>query len=94
MSNTLINAWVKNVYSLRIDGGLNSGNIQNSYTATSLASNALWVQTPTFTQVSTMFSAVLSTLKMSLQPLLIANLYPVSTVPTIKRTKGKMKGNS
>jgi hypothetical protein len=94
MSNPLINAWVKNVYSLRIGGGLNSGYMQRSYTALTYPTQQVRVQTPTFTQVSTMFSSALSTLKMNFQPLLIVDLYPVSTAPTIKRTKEKLKGNS
>lgn len=80
-------AWVKNVYSLRMSSGIASGDTLSSYTPPTLATIYTRVQTPTFTQVSTMFSAVLSTLKMSFQPLLIARLYPVSTAPTIKRTK-------
>lgn len=87
MSNTLLITWVKNVYSLRMNGGVNGGYTQNSYTSPISRTMAMWVKARIYTHISTNFSAVLSTVKMSMQPLLISQLYPLSTVPTIKRTK-------
>lgn len=87
MSNTLFQAWVKNVYSLRMNSGVSSGKTQGSYTSPLSAYAVVWVKAPVYAHVSTNFSALLSTLKMSFQPLLIRQLYPLSTAPTIKRTK-------
>ncbi len=86
--------WVKNVYSLRIDSGMNSGNIRFSYTAPLFSSVPTRVQLTRYTQVSTTLSAVLSTLKNRFLPLLIVDLYPVSTVPTIKRMTENKERNS
>jgi hypothetical protein len=90
----LFSAWVKNVYSLRTVGGMNSGYIQDSYTAPMYSNSVIRVQVPSFTQLSTKFSAVLSTLKNRFLPLLFVELYPVSTVPTIKRTTENKERNS
>jgi len=94
MPKILTFAWVKNVYSLRTDSGMNSGNTQLSYTPPTSASLPVRVQVPSFTQVSIMLSTVLSTLKNQFQPLLIADLYPVSTAPTIKKKKENKERNS
>jgi len=87
-------AWVKNVYSLRIDSGMNSGYTQLSYTPPIQAQTLIRAQLPSFTQVYSMLSTVLSTLKNHIQPLLIADLYPVSTAPTIKKKKENKERNS
>jgi len=87
-------AWVKNVYSLRTDSGMNSGYTQLSYTPPTQAQTLIRVQLPSFTQVYSMLSTVLSTLKNQFQPLLIADLYPVSTAPTIKKKKENKERNS
>jgi len=94
MPKMLTFAWVKNVYSLRTDSGMNSGNTQFSYTPPSEAQTLIRVQVPSFTQVAIMLSTVLSTLKNQIQPLLITDLYPVSTVPTIKKKKENKERNS
>jgi hypothetical protein len=52
------------------------------------------VQVPSFTQVTTLLSAALSPLKNLFQPLLIADLYLVSTAPTIKKKKENKERNS
>ena len=90
MSNT----WVKNVYSLRMNSGIDSGKTVFSYTPPLLTPYPDSVQTLGFTQVSTMLSAVLSTLKTSVQPLLNTDLYPVSTAPTMKKKKEIKERNS
>lgn len=90
----LSTAWVKNVYSLRIDGGMNSGYTAVSYTAPLSAYAHQRVQVPTFTQISTMLSAVLSTLNNVVTLLLNTDLYPVSTAPTMKKKKENKERNS
>jgi hypothetical protein len=87
-------AWVKNVYSLRTASGNNSVHTVLSYTAPEVQPLSQRVQLPTYTQVTLVLSASLSTLKMLIQPLLIAHLYPVSTVPTIKKNKENKERNS
>jgi len=87
-------AWVKNVYSLRTVGGNNSVQTALSYTALERQPYSQRVQLPTYTQVTRRLSAALSTLEMSFQPLLIAHLYPVSTVPTIKKNTENKERNS
>lgn len=94
MSNTVPQTWVKNVYSLRITSGVVSGESLNSYTPPTLATQSLWVQVPSFTQVYTNFSAVLSTAKNALFNLLNTQLYPVSTAPIIKKKKENKERNS
>jgi len=94
MPKTVLFAWVQNVYSLRTDSGMNSGNTQLSYTPPTQAQTVIRVQLPSFTQVSSMLSTVLSTLKNQIQPPLIADLYPVSTAPTIKKKKENKERNS
>lgn len=94
MRNPLPFTWVKNVYSLRMISGIDSGNTIVSYTPPTLASIGLWVQTPIYTQLTTKFSAVLSTLNIPQLHLLIRHLYPVSTVPTIKKKKENKERNS
>ena len=87
-------AWVKNVYSLRTDSGMNSAYTQLSYTPPTVASLPTRAQLPSLTQVLTLLSAALSTLKFHFQPLLITDLYIVSTVPTIKKKKENKERNS
>ena len=94
MPKMLTFAWVKNVYSLRTDSGMNSGNTQLSYTPPTSANSVIRVQVLSFTHVYTWLSTVLSTLKNQFQPLLIADLYPVSTAPTIKKKKENKERNS
>jgi hypothetical protein len=94
MPKMLTFAWVKNVYSLRTDSGMNGGYTPLSYTALTKAQTLTRVQVPSFTQVYSMLSTVLSTLKSHIQPLLIADLYPVSTAPTIKKKKENKERNS
>ena len=87
-------AWVKNVYSLRTDSGINSGYNQYSYTAPINAFIPIRAQVPSLAQVTTLLSAALSTAKNHLRPLLITDLYMVSTVPTIKKKKENKERNS
>jgi hypothetical protein len=94
MPISVSSAWVKNVYSLRTDSGINSGNITFSYTALYIQFSQVLVQLTRYTQVSTMLSAVLSTLKFLFLPPVDRDLYPVSTVPTIKKITENKERNS
>lgn len=94
MSSTLSTTWVKNVYSLRMNSGIDRGETFVSYTPPTLASMLLWVQTFIFTQFSPMLSAVLPTIKNAISLLLLRQLYPLSTVPTIKKKKENKERNS
>ena len=87
-------AWVKNVYSLRTDSGMNSAYTKLFYTPPTHASLPMGAQVPSLTQVATMLSAALSTLKTQFRPLLIADLSIVSTAPTIKKKKENKERNS
>ena len=87
-------AWVKNVYSLRMNQGIVSGITLVSYTASYTTNQRVRVQLPSFTQIATHVSAVLSTLKNAFLPLLIIHLYPVSTAPIIKKEKEIKERNS
>jgi hypothetical protein len=93
-SRTTFTAWVKNVYRLRTGSGMNRGYVSFSYTAPVSAHHPTRVQVLGFTQVTTALSAVLSTVKMSISHPLTADLYPVSTVPTMKRMKENKERNS
>ena len=87
-------AWVKNVYSLRMNQGIVSGITLVSYTAPYITNQRARVQLPSFTQIPTHLSAVLSTLKNPFSSLLITHLYPVSTAPIIKKEKEIKERNS
>ena len=91
---TMPTAWVKNVYSLRIDSGMNSGYPLFSYTGPLSVIAGVRGQVPSFTQLITQLSAVLSTVKNHIFNLLHSHLYPVSTAPTIKKKKENKKRNS
>lgn len=87
MPNTLLTTWVKNVYSLRIAGGIKS---VYSYTGEVLRLYFTQQQrdkSPILPSLIPAFYTQLSTSFLRKIPLLIAWLYPQSTVPTIKRTK-------
>lgn len=98
MSNSmpwaLSTAWVKNVYSLRMDSGIARGETSFSYTPPTPAFSRLWVQSPIFTHIPLRLSAVLPTLKNTYFHLLIHHLYPVSTAPIIKKKKENKERNS
>lgn len=94
MSNSVSIAWVKNVYSLRMDSGIHRGKTIVSYTPPSLTHQSLWVQTHAYTHFPTMLSAVLPTLKNIYFHLLIHHLYTVSTAPIIKKKKENKERNS
>ncbi len=87
MPSTLSPAWVKNVYSLRIDGGTDG-----EQTYTERAQNARVAaypvhKHPTLSQLLHVLEPDLSTyISRQFNPL-INHLYPLSTVPTTTETK-------
>lgn len=87
MPNTLSQAWVKNVYSLRIARGVTGGqtyteSVQNSQSALSPVHKH-----PTLSRLLPVFEPNLSTTISRQFNLLINHLYPLSTHPTITETK-------
>jgi hypothetical protein len=88
-STHLLQAWVKNVYSLCVEGVINGA---QSYTAqlTSLArSIAMRVQPPIFTHTFNSFTPSMYSVNSSHFNLLSTHLYTLSTPPTIKKIKKK-----
>jgi hypothetical protein len=81
------NTWVKNVYSLGIAGGINSGPLYTGSPLTAYQPQNWLYKPPVLLSLIPVFSPQLSTPFLQKIPLLIALLYPQSTVPTIKRTK-------
>ena len=94
MSRALSTAWVKNVYSLRMNSGIAYGKTIFSYTVPIAPTYTTRVQPQVFTHVMSLFSAVLPTVKKNLLPLLFSQLYTLSTVPTIKKMKEIKERNS
>lgn len=87
--NTLFSTWVKNVYSLCVEGVVIC---VRSYTGladtrTHLLSNR--VQPSTFTHIMDSFTPSLYTPIFSALPQVNTHLYTLSTVPTIKKNKKK-----
>jgi hypothetical protein len=87
MPNTLSIAWVKNVYSLGIVGGIDSGLVYTAGTLTAHRPQNQSYKSLVLPSLIPAFSPQLSTSFLRNIPLLIAWLYPQSTIPTIKRTK-------
>jgi hypothetical protein len=88
----MLNTWVKNVYSLCVEGVVNRA---KSYTGGVYQHSnplTLRVQTPSFTQSLDRFTPSLYTPFFNFLHLLTAHLYTLSTVPTIKKTKENKKG--
>jgi hypothetical protein len=88
----MLNTWVKNVYSLCVEGVVNR---VKSYTGGVYKNSnplVLRVQTPSFTHSLDRFTPSLYTPFFNFLYLLTAHLYTLSTVPTIKKTKENKKG--
>jgi hypothetical protein len=80
-------AWVKNVYSLGIAGGIKSGSVYTVGVFVGHQPQNWLYKPPVLLTLIPDFTAQLSTSFLRKIPLLIAWLYPQSTVPIIKRTK-------
>jgi len=88
----MLNTWVKNVYSLCVEGVVNRA---KSYTGGIYQHSnplTLRVQTLSFTQSLDSFTPSLYTPFFSISYLLTNHLCTLSTVPTIKKTKENKKG--
>jgi hypothetical protein len=89
MLSSLFSVWVKNVYSLRIAGGI-SGVQMYTPSALSVVSTVVLVQNPTvMLRVVPVLYALLSTAKKAVFNLLTGRLYPQSTGPIINPNKEK-----
>lgn len=89
MRNTLVYNWVKNVYSLCVEGRVNRAQIYTlPYTHFS-ALPTTRVKPSFFTKYSSGFTPHLYTLFLPKLPLIHSHLYTVSTAPIITRTKKK-----
>ena len=88
----LLTAWVKNVYSLCVEGVINSANLSTTTHRLPSTNYRLRVQTASFTQTLDSFTPSLYTPKNSYLPDTTHQLYTLSTVPTIKKTKENKKG--
>jgi len=84
---SLFSAWVKNVYSLCVEGVTKCVNLYTGVGTQTTQAHKVVVQPSTFTQVMDTFPPTLYTPKFSFLPLVITDLYTVSTVPTIKKMK-------
>lgn len=87
MPNTLSTTWVKNVYSLRIGGGITSG---VSYTVIAILVSLSHLVVHKLSNLSRLIPVFPTQLYPSFSgqsPLLNSQLYPLSTPPTITETK-------
>lgn len=85
----LFSTWVKNVYSLCVEGVVNRVNSSTYTYVGPLSPHSLRVQTPVLPNTMTSFTPFLYTAKLPLFNLLYSHLYTLSTVPTIKKNKKK-----
>ena len=89
MPNLFIFAWVKNVYSLLILGGITRGHLPTTSVIGGQFTTNPVHNTPTLPRFIPAFPQSLSTPKISYLSLLISRLYPLSTPPINTKTKGK-----
>jgi hypothetical protein len=87
MPNILSQAWVKNVYSLRIARGLTGGRTYTESTQNNQNALSPVHKHPALSQLLPVFKPDLSTVISRHFNLLINYLYPLSTHPTITETK-------
>lgn len=87
MPNTLSQAWVKNVYSLRIARGVTGGQTYTESCSDTQITPSPVYKHPTLSRLLPAFEPSLSTTIFRQFNLLINHLYPLSTVPTITETK-------
>jgi len=94
LSFTLVDKWIKNVYSLRITTGTTSDNLPTpihltqQFTYPSVYNSQV---TPLFVRV---FTSLFSTLENTYFNLLYSHLYPQSTAPINKKKREKMERNT
>lgn len=92
-SSTLSPTWVKNVYSLCVEGVVICGRSYTGWVQSLSLTITGSVKAPLHTQVITTFPPILYTAKNSPLTDTISQLSPLSTVPTIKKMKENKKGN-
>ena len=91
MLKNQLSTWVKNVYTLRIVDSKNSVG-SSPLPHTHQQPTQFSVHNPlSIHQLFNSFTTVLSTIKTTISPPLIAYLYPQSTPPTIRTKKEKME---
>ena len=81
--------WVKNVYSVCVSRGVNSGFLYTASPLTYTNTRSMSVQPQTFTHFVTSFAPALPTAFFAQFNLLNTHLYTLSTGPTITKTKEK-----
>lgn len=89
MPNTIPLGWVKNVYSLCVEGVLTRVNLYTASLSTNNPTLHTRVQTLRFTQTFDSFTPSLYTPFSRILHLLSTGLYTLSTPPTIKKNKEK-----
>lgn len=92
-SSTLSSTWVKNVYSLCVEGVVICGRSYTEWVQNLIATINTRVQPAFHTQFFTTFPPVLYTAKNGQLTDMMSYLSPLSTVPTIKKMKENKKGN-
>ncbi len=92
-SPTLFSTWVKNVYSLCVEGVVICGRSYTGWVQNVHAAIQTSVQPTIFTQVITTFPPALYTGKNNHLTDVNSELSLLSTVPTIKKMKENKKGN-
>lgn len=85
--------WVKNVYSLCVEGVVTRAQSYTAYIYTQLEAAALRVKPSLFTSFLNSFTPYVYTPLFTSLPLVNSHLYTVSTAPTIKKKKENKKGN-
>lgn len=85
----MLNTWVKNVYSLCVQGMENRGYLSTLRMQTTHYTQPARVQTPSFTQTIRNFPPIVYTPKNRQITPLTYHLYTLSTPPTIKKNKKK-----
>jgi hypothetical protein len=89
ITHPLLSAWVKNVYSLCVEGVVNSGRLSPIYQLPLTHYPSLGAQPTSFTQVVDTFPPSLYTPKILQLTDTYSHLYTLSTPPTIKKNKKK-----
>lgn len=88
-ATSLFSTWVKNVYSLCVEGVVNRAQSYTDTYKSTFTPNLTRVQPTTFTQLVDSFAPFVYTANFRYFNLLNAHLYTVSTAPTIKKNKKK-----
>jgi hypothetical protein len=94
LSTTLSSTWVKNVYRLCVEGVVNSVLLSPTTDNHLLPTNLTRVKPSLFTHILSSFTPLFYTPKNVRLSDTYCHLSPLSTAPTINKTKENMKGNS